>query len=145
MTAKIRKCFLAFALLPLGACLQPTVTGAASVSLAGRWQYSAVQSGASGGTMNGTLVIGEQSGASFHGSLEITLTSAETGEIRSIAGTVSGSSPATGAVDFDVFLEQQPRRHVAQLTGNTLTGTWLRLSEGGVPASGTFSAHRITK
>jgi hypothetical protein len=134
---------LAVAVLALGACLQPTDTGVSSVSLAGRWQYSAVQTGVSGGTLNGTLVIGQQSGASFQGSLEVTSTSAETGEIRSFAGTVSGSAPVVGAIDFDVFLEQMPRRHVAQLIGDTLSGTWLRLSEQGLSASGTFSAHRL--
>lgn len=136
---------LALTLLPLAGCLQPTDTGISSVSLTGRWQYSAVQTGASGGTANGTLVIGEQSGASFQGSLEITSTSAETGEIRSSAGTVSGSAPAIGAIDFDVFLEQQPRRHVGQLVGETISGTWLRLSGDGVSVSGTFSAHRLTQ
>lgn len=140
-----RGLLLALTLLPLAGCLQPTDTGISPVSLTGRWQYSAVQTGASGGTANGTLVIGEQSGASFQGSLEITSTSAETGEIRSSAGTVSGSAPAIGAIDFDVFLEQQPRRHVGQLVGETISGTWLRLSGDGVSVSGTFSAHRLTQ
>lgn len=140
-----RRLLLALALLPLAACLQPTDTGLSSVSLVGRWQYSAVQTGASGGTMNGTLVIGQQSGPSFRGSLEVTSTSAETGEIQSLAGTVSGSASAVEAIDFDVFLEQLPRRHVAQLSGNTLSGTWLRLSDSGVSASGTFSARRLSQ
>jgi hypothetical protein len=89
------------------------------------------------------LVIAEQSGASFQGSLEVTSTIAATGEVRSIAGTVSGSAPADGTIDFDVFLEQQPRRHVGQLVGETISGTWLRLSGQGASASGTFTAHRI--
>lgn len=145
MIAKLRNLFLTLTLMPLAACLQPTDTGSASVSVAGRWRYSAVQTGASGGTMSGTLVIGHQSGPGFQGSLEAISTSAETGEIRSVAGTVSGSATAVGAIDFDVFLEQVPRRHVAQLAGNTLSGTWLRLSESGVSASGTFAAHRISQ
>lgn len=145
MIANSRRLLLALTLIGLAGCLQPTDTGISSVSLAGRWQYSAVQTGASGATANGTLVIGEQSGASFQGSLEVTSTSAETGEVRSIAGTVSGSAPAVGAVDFDVFLEQQPRRHVGRLAGETITGTWLRLSADGVSASGTFSAHRFSQ
>lgn len=145
MTANPRRLLLVLALLPLAGCLRPTDTGLSSVSLAGRWQYSAVQTGVSAGTMNGTLVIGPQSGAGFQGSLEVTATSAETGEIRSLAGTVSGSAPAVGAIDFDVFLEQQPRRHVGVLVGDALSGTWVRLSESGVAASGTFSAHRLSK
>ena len=144
MISKLQKFFLALTLIPSAACLQPTDTGSASVSVAGRWQYSAVQTGASGGTMSGMLVIEQKSGPAFQGSLELTSTSAETGETRSIAGTVSGSAGAVGAIDFDAFLEHMPRRHVAQLTGNTLSGTWLRLSESSVPASGTFTAHRVS-
>ncbi len=139
----IARLLLAVAVSSLAACLQPTDTGVSSVSVAGRWQYSAVQTGASGATMNGTLVIGQQSGAGFQGSLEVTSTNAETGETRSVAGTVSGSAPAAGAIDFDVFLEPMPRRHVAQLVGDTISGTWVRLSVDGVSASGTFSAHRL--
>jgi hypothetical protein len=144
MIMNARSLLLTLPLLALTACLQPTDAGIASVSLSGRWQYSAVQTGASGGTASGTLVIGQQSGASFQGSLDVTSRSAETGEVRSIAGTVSGSAPASGAIDFDVFLEQQPRRHVGQLVGETISGTWLRLSPDGTSASGTFSARRLS-
>jgi hypothetical protein len=145
MIANLRRLLLPLTLLSLAACLQPTDTEISSVSLTGRWQYSAVQTGVSGGTMNGTLVIGQQSGASFQGSLAVTSTSAETGEIRSLAGTVSGSAPALEAIDFDVFLEQLPRRHVAKLSGSTLSGTWVKPFDGGVSASGTFSANRISQ
>jgi hypothetical protein len=144
MIMNVRRLLLALTLLPMTACLQPTDTGIASVSLSGRWQYSAIQTGASGGTASGTLVIGQQSGASFHGSLDVTARSAATGEVRSIAGTVSGSAPANGAIDFDVFLEQQPRRHVGQLVGETISGTWLRVSSDGAAVSGTFTASRIS-
>ncbi|MEO8335285.1 MAG: hypothetical protein ABI664_09940 [bacterium] len=45
-------------------------------------------------------------------------------------------------IDFDVFLELQPRRHVAQLAGDSLIGTWVRLSDQGIAASGTVQARR---
>jgi hypothetical protein len=38
----IARLLLALAVSSLAACLQPTDTGVSSVSLAGRWQYSAV-------------------------------------------------------------------------------------------------------
>jgi len=141
----IKRIALVLLIASMTACLQPTDTGVSSVSLVGRWQYSAVQTGASGGTMSGTLVIGQQSGASFQGSLDVSSTSSESGEINSVAGTVSGSAPTAGTIDFDAFLEIAPRRHVAKLAGNILTGTWVRLSDTGVTASGTFSARRITQ
>ena len=144
MTARLQyRILIILAVFSLTACLQPTDIGISSVSLAGRWRYSAVQTGASGETMSGMLVIAQQTGASFQGSLEITSTNTGTGEIRSLAGTVSGAAPAAAGIDFDVFLEQLPRRHVAKLVGDTLRGTWLRLSERGVSASGTFSAQRL--
>lgn len=143
--ARFGRVLLALTILSLSACLQPTDTGLSSVSLGGRWQYSAVQTGASGGTANGTLVIGQHSTASFQGSLEVTSTSAETGEVRNIAGTVSGSAPLNGAIDFDVYLEQQPRRHVGELIGETISGTWLRLAGDGTSASGTFTARRLSR
>jgi hypothetical protein len=136
--------FFGLALLSMVACLQPTDTGVSSVSLAGRWQYSATEAGASPRNLNGTLVISQQSGASFQGTLSVSSTNTETGETQSLAGTVSGSAPKAGAIDFDVSLEQLPRRHVGQLVGETLTGTWLRLSEQGVAATGTFSARRLS-
>jgi hypothetical protein len=142
MRRTIRAGLLA-ALLSLSACLKPTDTGVGAVSLAGRWQYSAIQNDATGGTLRGTLVIAQQSGASFQGSLDVTETSGATGEVRSIAGTVSGAAPTGGTIDFDAFLETAPRRHVARLVGDTLSGTWLRLSNQGVSASGTFIARRI--
>jgi hypothetical protein len=126
-------------------CLQPTDAGIASVSVAGRWQYSATEAGVSPRTLNGTLVISQQSGASFQGTLSVSSTSTESGETQSLAGTVSGSAPKAGAIDFDVSFEQLPRRHVGQLVGETLTGTWLRLSEQGVAATGTFTARRLTE
>jgi len=141
---KIASLLLALAVSSVAAaCLQPTATGVTSVSLAGRWQYSATQIGAGAETMNGILVIGEQAGARFQGSIEVTSTNSETGEIRTLAGTVSGSAPTPEAIDFDIILEQTPRRHVANLTGDALSGTWVRLSETGISASGRFSAHRL--
>lgn len=139
----IARLLFGLALLSMIGCLQPTDTGVSSVSLAGRWQYSATQAGASMNTLNGTLLISQQSGASFQGSLSVSSTNTETGETRSIAGTLSGSAPTVGAIDFDVSLEQLPRRHVGQLVGETLSGTWLQLSEQGVAASGTFRAQRV--
>ncbi|MFN2601633.1 MAG: hypothetical protein ABR582_02625 [Gemmatimonadaceae bacterium] len=139
----IARIFFGLALVGMVGCLQPTDTGASSVSLTGRWQYSAVQSGAAGNALNGTLVISQQSGASFQGTISVSSINAETGETRSLAGTLSGSSPTVGAIDFDVSLEQLPRRHVGQLVGDTLSGTWLSLSDQGVAASGTFTARRL--
>jgi len=89
------------------------------------------------------MVIEQRAGAGFQGHLEVVARSSENGEARSFAGTLSGSATAANAVDFDVFLEPVARRHVAQLTGDLLTGTWVRVADDGLPASGSFSARRI--
>jgi hypothetical protein len=128
--------------LSVAGCLQPTDTGLSSISLAGRWQYSAVETGPAASTLDGTLVISHESGAAFQGLLDVTLVSTN-GESRTLAGTVTGSAPSASVIDFDVALEAAPRRHVGRLSGDTIAGTWLRLSGDGASASGTFSARRL--
>jgi len=128
----------------LTACLQPTDTQVDSVSLAGRWQYTAQQNGTTITMLAGTMIIEQHAGAAgFQGYLNVVSTSAETGEGRSVAGTLSGSAASANAVDFDVFLEPVARRHVAHLAGDMLTGTWVRVADDGLSASGSFSAKRI--
>jgi hypothetical protein len=61
-------------------------------------------------------------------------------DLRVVAAASSGDT-----IDFDVFLEQQPRRHVGQLVGETISGTWLRLAGDGASVSGTFTAHRLSQ
>jgi hypothetical protein len=127
----------------MASCLRPTDIGMSTISLTGAWQYSAVETGPLGATLSGTLVIVQQTGASVQGSLEVSSRSTATGEVRSLAGAISGSAPGPGAIDFDVYLEPTARRHVAQLSGDTLRGTWVRSSDRGVAASGTFAAYRL--
>jgi hypothetical protein len=135
---------LIFATICLTACLQPTDTTTGSISLSGRWQYSAQQSGAGGTTLSGTMTIEPRASSGFQGSVDAVATSQETGESRNVAGTVSGTAPTADAIDFDVYLEQLPRRHVGQLVGDKLSGTWIRLSADGTTASGTFTARRLS-
>jgi hypothetical protein len=133
---------LALAVLCTSACLRPTDATTSSVAMTGRWDYSTVQSGTPRETMTGTLLIDHQVGASIQGTVDVTARNVETGAVRSVVGTISGSAAEAGSIDFDVFLELKPRRHVAQLAGDSLIGTWVRLSDQGIAASGTFSARR---
>ena len=142
MKKNFRHCFLPWLLVVAG-CLQPAVSDIPAVSLSGRWQYTAVETGVTGGTILGVLTIEQSSSASFEGSLEGSSKSAATGETRTFAATISGSAPARGAIDFDVLAESEPRRHVGQIEAGVLSGTWLRLSGAGISASGTFSMRRI--
>lgn len=129
----------------LSACLQPTDTTTGSISLTGRWAYSAQQSGVAGTTLSGTMTIEPRASSGFQGSVEAVATSAETGESRNVSGPVSGTAPTADAIDFDVYLEQLPRRHVGQLVGDKLSGTWIRISADGTTASGTFTARRLSQ
>ena len=124
----------------LGGCLQPTDGGGSCITLAGRWQHVATETGATGSSFNGVLILSQGSSAAFRGSLDGTSVSLITGESKAVAGTVSGSASAPETIDFDVALETGPRRHVGQLAVDTLSGTWLKLSGQGGSTSGTFSA-----
>ena len=129
----------------LTGCLQPTDTEAVSISLAGRWQYSAREGAVSGRTLTGSMLISEPSaGRGFVGSIEATSTGSD-GDIRSLAANLSGAATNSDNVDFDVYFESVPRRHVGRLEGDVLSGTWLRLSDAGIAESGTFTARRVAQ
>ena len=138
-----RRLSLVFAVSSVAGCLQPADVGGSYVSLAGRWQYVAIEAGATGSNFSGTLVISQGSTPAFRGSLDGASVSLVTGESKALAGTVSGAASTAEAIDFDVAIEGGSRCHVGQLAGDTLSGTWVRLSSQGVSASGKFSALRI--
>jgi hypothetical protein len=57
-----------------------------------------------------------------------------------VSGAQSGA-----IVDFDATLEATPRRHVGEIKGDTITGTWVGDGSGGAMSSGTFRVERQTR
>jgi hypothetical protein len=100
-----------------------------------------VQTGPVRETLTGTLTISLESGTSFQGRLDLVGVSDQTGQSRVLGGLVSGSESGTDIIDFDANLETT-RRHVGQIVGDTITGTWIASSPGGTMSSGTFRVER---
>jgi hypothetical protein len=125
-------------------CLKSTEPMPSSLQLAGTWSYSGEQTGPVREALAGTLTISGESGSSFQGHLELVGTNSQTGETRALTGLVSGAQSGA-VVDFDATLEATPRRHVGEINGDTITGTWVGDGSGGAMSSGTFRVERQTR
>lgn len=124
------------------ACLNSTDPQPPTIPLIGSWRYTGTQTGVIRETFTGTLVIGRQSGSAFQGSIDLVATNVVTGDARTLNGILSGVVASSNAVDFDVSVDLIPRRHVGQLIGDTIAGTWVGTAAGGGTVSGVFRAER---
>ena len=122
------------------ACLKSTEPQPGQVQLTGTWNYTGVQTGGMRENLVGELRILSESGSTFEGRLDIVGTN-ESGDSRVMSGSVSGSGESD-VVDFDAYVEAAARRHVGQIVGDTITGTWVGSAPGGSISSGTFRAER---
>ncbi len=130
----------------LSACLQSTEPQNSLLKLNGTWNYTGVQTGPVRETLTGTLTISRESGTSFQGRLDLFGVNAQSGQSRVLGGLVSGSETVTDVIDFDAdLLESNPRRHLGQLVGDTITGNWIGSSPDGTTSSGTFRVERETR
>ena len=121
-------------------CLKSTDPRPGHVQLTGTWSYSGTQTGAVRENLVGELRILSESESTFEGRLDIVGTN-EAGDSRVMSGSVSGSAESD-VVDFDAHVEASARRHVGQVVGDTITGTWVGSTPGGSVSSGTFRAER---
>jgi hypothetical protein len=125
------------------ACLGSTDPGKMGVPVVGTWSYSATQGSPTAAQLNGALAFSDQTGAQISGTLDVIETGAG-GAQRRIAGPVAGRTVDSTTVDFDMLLGTVSRRHVGQVRGDSISGTWIETPvDGGIPsASGTFRASR---
>jgi len=133
-----------FALLVLGtSCLSaPTETTPATVIVRGAWSYASVQSG-NATIANGTLTLSQDSTVRFTGTLDANEQDSH-GQLRRIAGVVSGHTIDETLVEFDMVIDATTtRRHNGAVKGDSLTGSWVQISDAGIAASGNFRAHRV--
>ena len=133
----------AIAVLGAMACLGSTDLGKMGVPVLGTWTYSATQGSPSAAQLSGALAFSGQTGAQISGTLDVVETGVG-GLQRRLAGPVSGRTVDSTTVDFDMLLGTISRRHVGQVRGDSITGTWVETPvDGGVPsASGSFRASR---
>ncbi len=124
-----------------GGCLSSTDIKPPQLGLAGDWSYAGVQTGPVREILSGDLRIHGESGTSFQGTLSLEGLNEATGASRMMSGSVSGSGEGR-VIDFDANVESTGRRHVGQIVGDTITGTWVGSTPGGTISSGTFRAER---
>lgn len=127
-----------------GGCLSFTEAQPSQLQLTGDWTYIGVQTGAARENLSGQLQILSESGTSFQGRLDMVGTNEATGESRVLGGPVSGTGESN-VIDFDANVEATARRHVGQVLADTIRGTWVGSSPGGVMSSGTFRAERESR
>ena len=132
---------LALCTVALSGCLSSTEAKPSNLQLSGDWMYTGVQTGSARENLTGQLRILGESGTSFQGRLDIVGVNEASGESRAMGGTVSGSAEGN-VIDFDANVEATARRHVGQINGDIITGTWVGSSAGGITSSGTFRAER---
>ena len=131
-------------LLMAASCLSaPTETAPATVIVRGSWSYSSVES-ANATIANGTLTLSQDSTVRFTGTLDANEQDSH-GQLRRIAGVVSGRTIDESLVEFDMVIDPlTTRRHSGVVKGDSLIGSWVQVSDAGIGASGTFRAHRVT-
>ena len=91
---------------------------------------------------DGTLVLAEQEGSAFTGSLQIREVDAQ-GIARIRSGLVTGQMLDGMTMDFDALLDDAARRHVGTLRGDSVSGSWLQ-AEGSASINGRFTATRTS-
>jgi hypothetical protein len=125
-------------------CLKSTEPQPSLLQLDGSWSYTGIQTGPVRETLTGMLTISLESGTSFQGRLDLVAVNSQTGQSRAFGGLVSGSESGRDVIDFDADVESNPRRHVGQIVGDTISGTWVATSSG-ITSSGTFRVERETQ
>jgi hypothetical protein len=104
-----------------------------------------VQNGPAREALTGTLTISRESGMSFQGMLVLDARNEQTGQIRQLNGSVTGSESGSNVIDFDANVDSPARRHVGTIVADTIAGTWIGSSPDGTTSSGTFRVERETR
>lgn len=107
----------------------------------GNWRYSAVVQAPLRATLTGTLSVTQQSCGVFSGSLNVVEVTS-TGLTRQRSGPMNGKIIDASSLRFDVFLDADSRQHLASISGDSLSGTWVIVDPSGSSPSGTFSSSR---
>jgi hypothetical protein len=131
----------AFVALSTSCLNAPTDTTPATVIVRGSWNYVSVQTG-NAASANGTLTLSQDSTVRFTGTLDANEQNTN-GQIRHIAAVISGRTIDQSLIEFDVVIDAATtRRHSGAVKGDSLTGSWVQVSDAGIAASGTFRARR---
>jgi len=123
------------------ACDSPTDCGGAPAALLGRWNYLATQTAPSAATVTGILTL-EAGCPSFEGSLDGTEQD-DHNNSAPVHAVVTGQVLDTASILFDAFIGVAGRRHLGAVAHDSLRGTWVEQSTGGIARSGSFVAAKV--
>lgn len=126
-------------LTALAGCGLATEADGPVADVVGSWRYTGQQTAPSL-TLEGTLVIGTQTGGVVNGQLMWEERDVSGGLVLD-GGPVSGRVIELEDIDFDVLRASGDRRHVGRIIADTIRGAWIQTSSG---ASGEFLAIRET-
>lgn len=102
------------------------------------WRYAGVQDVPEEANLTGTLSMREACGM-ITGELDLVEVDGF-GQSRRLAGPLTGRVVDAGLVRFDVLFDGVVRQHLARMSGDSLVGTWLALSDGAGQAwTGSFT------
>lgn len=134
---------LAAVAILVSGCAQDGGPRSADVAIVGTWDYSGVQTSPDARTLEGTLTIESAGPEGFSGAASLTEYVTATNQSFSLSGAAQGIAVNATTLDFDLVLNGNgPRRHVATLSWDTITGSWAETTESGTPPQGTFTAIR---
>jgi hypothetical protein len=117
-------------------CGSPVDCVAAPVALLGRWSYSASET-TSPTTINGTLML-EAGCPSVQGTLGGTQNDA--GVVTTVSFLVTGRMLGATSVEFDATAGPAGRRHIGTIANDSIRGTWVDQTPGGISGNGVFVA-----
>lgn len=120
------------------ACGSPTDCVAAPAVLLGRWSYSANQTAPTAATLTGVLTL-EAGCPTFQGALDGSEQD-DRGNIAPVHVVVTGRMLDTASVLFDAFFGAGGRRHLGTIAHDSIHGTWIEQSTGGISSTGSFVA-----
>lgn len=93
-----------------------------AAALEGAWHYVGTQTSGDRISYDGTVTVTQASGADFTGDFDAS-SSTPQGVVVRVNGVITGRAD-NGAIDFDLQLSSDTRRHVGRVKGDSITGTW---------------------
>jgi hypothetical protein len=93
-----------------------------AASLIGSWHYVGAQTSGQRIAYDGIVTITKASGSGFTGDFNLQ-SSTPQGQVLQVNGVISGRASST-VVDFDLQFTDDVRRHVGDIAGDSITGSW---------------------
>jgi len=134
----LRSAAILIALIAAAACGSTGTDAGNAAAIAGSWHYVGTQTSGDRIGYDGTLTITQPDGAGFTGNFDF-ISSTPQGARVEVNGIITGRA-SNGAIDFDLQLTNDTRRHVGNVTADSIKGTW---ANADLSSIGSFTMARI--